>query len=88
MIWLLTSSLISSDFLIPFNSCLPAILVFLPSLEYAMIAVIAGDFNTCSFFLGYFSLSNIYLFVGISPFKFHGYLPHFIQVSTDVTSLK
>lgn len=37
MIWLLIPSLTSSVFIIPFNNCIPVILVFLPSLEHTMI---------------------------------------------------
>lgn len=45
MVQLLTFSLTSSVFIIPFNNYLPVISVFLSSLDYAMIAVISGDLH-------------------------------------------
>lgn len=52
MVWLPTSSLISSVFITSFSNYNPAILVLLPSLPYATITVILGDFNMLFLILG------------------------------------
>ena len=64
MVQLPTFSLTSSVFIIPFNNYLPVISVFLSSLDYAMIAVISGDFNTSSFLMGYIAPSQIFISLG------------------------
>lgn len=64
MVQFLTFSLTSSVFIISFNNCLPVISVFLSSLDYAMIAVISGDFNACSFLMGYIAPSQVFISLG------------------------
>lgn len=85
MIWVLISSLSSPVSIIPFSKYISAILVFLPSLDYVMTAIISA-FNRLFLFLNMSLSLNSFSIWGVSPFKFCGYFLHVMEVPTDVAS--